>query len=290
MTKEEFEYKIKLVGNFLSEGKKLHAAQLLYSLLDENPSDDLYYQLAELYEEMGFTESGINILNELLDSKPDDNEVKLFIGQYLLRNSHWVNAIEILNEVDKKLSPDVDFLIGYSYLMLKDYELSGDYFRNYLNSASNHELKQEANIYLAKIEFELQHFDEALSFAKSAEFIYSEFWELNLILAKVYYNLGMLTHAISPIQKAIKLNPDEPSVYEYAGKIYFKLEEFRKAEECFSKFIETNDEISAEVYTLLARTYIKLSKLNEAGLFFELALQIDPAYIPAINGKKELER
>ncbi len=63
-------------------------------------------------------------------------------------------------------------------------------------------LKQEANLYLAKIEFELHNYNSALDYANKAKYLFSDFWELNLILAKVYYSLDMFTHAVNPIQKA----------------------------------------------------------------------------------------
>lgn len=287
MSEDKIKYKLKLVSQYLSEDKKLHAIQLLTSLIDESNNEEIYFQLAELYETMGFIKSGKKILSELIEQKPDNNDIKLFLGQYLLRNSDWFEAIEILNEIIEVTHSSL-FLIGYSYMMLKEFELSREYFARFIEKADNNEFKQEANIYLAKIEFELNHFDSALKYAKDAEYIYSDFWELNLILAKVYYSLDMYAHAVTPILKAIQLNPKEPVNKEYAGKIYFKLEDYKKAEYYFSEFIEASEEISAEIYTLLAKSFLKQKKGNEAKLFFELALNVDPEYLPAVNGKKDL--
>lgn len=287
MDKKEISNKLKQAAQFSSEGKKLHAVQILISLVEENDSEEIYFQLAELYEDMGFILSGKNILLELIHSKPDNQEIKLYFGQYLLRNAEWFEAIDILNTVsDNAFS--AHFLIGYAYMMLKEFELSGEYFRKYLSVNDNSELKQEANIYLAKIEYELRHFDEALRYAKDAEYLYADFWELNLIFAKIYYSLGMFTHAAAPIQKALKLNAKEPAVLEFAGRIYFNLSEYKKAESYFAKFIDSSSEVSAEIYTLMARSFLKQRKIEEANLFVELALQADPHYLPAKDCKKEL--
>lgn len=287
MDEEKLKYKLKLASQFLSEGKKLHALQVLKSLIVEGAEKEIYFQLAELYESMGFINSGKNILIELIEQESQNDETKFFLGQYLLRNSEWFEAIEILNTISES-TPSSLFLIGYSYMMLNEFELSREYFQKFININDVKELKHEANLYLAKIEYELNHFDSALKYAKSAEYLYADFWELNLILAKVYYSLGMFTHSVTPIKKALQLSPTEAAVNEVAGKIYFKLEDYKKAELYFRKYIESKSEISAEIYTLLARSFLKLRKTDEAKLFFELALNIDPEYPPAMIGKKDL--
>jgi tetratricopeptide (TPR) repeat protein len=287
LSKDKLSNKLKQAAQFHSEGKNLHAVQVLKSLIEEFNSEEIYFQLAELYEDMGFILSGKNALVELIHVNPGNQKIKLYYGQYLLRNAMWFEAIEILNTVsDTAFS--AHFLIGYAYMMINELELSGECFRKYLSGNDNSELKQEANIYLAKIEYELQHFDEALRYAKDAEYLYADFWELNLIFAKIYYTLGMHTHAAAPIKKALKHNSKEPAVLEFAGRIYFKLEEYKKAEQYFTEFIDRSMEVSAEIYTLLARSFIKQRKIEEANLFVELALQSDPHYLPAKDCKKEL--
>lgn len=288
MNDDQLKYKLKMVSNFLAEGKALHALQILNSLLIEDASDEIYFQLAELYEDLGFAQSGKNVLLELINVSPENIEAKLFLGQYLLRNAQWFEAIEVLHLISNS-TPSALFLIGYSYMMINEYELSAEFFKKFISGNSDNQLKQEANLYLAKIEYELNNFDSALNYAKDAQYLYSDFWELNLILAKVYYSLDMFTHAATPIQKALKLNPKEATVKEFAGKIYFKLEDYKKAEFYFTEYIELSSEVSAEVYTLLARSFLKLRKTVEANLFFELALQVDPEYSPAVIGKKDLK-
>lgn len=289
MDEERIKFKLKLVSAFISEGKNLHAVQVLKYLAEETGREDIYFQLAELYEDMGFVDAGINVLTDLTQLKVNDNDISLYFGQYLLRNSKWNEAVEVLNDIVNS-TPAALFLIAYSYMMMNEFELAKEYFSKFILSDEKNDLKQEANLYLAKIEYELHNYDSALNYATNAQFLYSEFWELNLILAKVYYSLDMFTHAVNPIQKAIKLNPKDASVQEFAGKIYFQLEDYKKAEKFFSEFIELSSDISAEIYTLLAKSFVKQRKIDEANLFFDLALKIDPAYQPAIAGKGNLNK
>ena len=289
MDEERIKFKLKLVSAFISEGKNLHAVQVLKYLAEETGREDIYFQLAELYEDMGFVDAGINVLTDLTQLKVNNNDINLYFGQYLLRNSKWNEAVEVLNNIVNS-TPAALFLIAYSYMMMNEFELAKEYFSKFILSDEKNDLKQEANLYLAKIEYELHNYDSALNYATNAQFLYSEFWELNLILAKVYYSLDMFTHAVNPMQKAIKLNPKDASVQEFAGKIYFQLQDYKKAEKFFSEFIELSSDISAEIYTLLAKSFVKQRKIDEANLFFDLALKTDPAYQPAIAGKGNLNK
>lgn len=289
MDEERIKFKLKLVSAFISEGKNLHAVQVLKYLAEETGREDIYFQLAELYEDMGFVDAGINVLTDLTQLKVNNNDISLYFGQYLLRNSKWNEAVKVLNDIVNS-TPAALFLIAYSYMMMNEFELAKEYFSKFILSDEKNDLKQEANLYLAKIEYELHNYDSALNYATNAQFLYSEFWELNLILAKVYYSLDMFTHAVNPMQKAIKLNPKDASVQEFAGKIYFQLQDYKKAEKFFSEFIELSSDISAEIYTLLAKSFVKQRKIEEANLFFDLALKIDPAYLPAIAGKGNLNK
>lgn len=288
MEKERLKYKLKLASSFIQEGKNLHAVQVYKSIISESEVEEPFFLLAELYETMGFVDAGKDILFDLFEFNKR-NETGLFIGQYLLRNSRWKDAIEILQSLSEH-NPTILFLIAYAYMMLGEFNFAKQFFINFLNSDIKGELKQEASLYLAKIEYELHNYNSALNFANDAKIIYSDFWELNLILAKVYYGLGMFTHAITPIQKALKLNPKEKQVQEFAGRIYFGLQDYIRAEKHFTELIDLSTEISSEIYTLLAKSYLNQKKMDEAKYFLEIALKIDPGYQPAIQSKIEFYR
>jgi tetratricopeptide (TPR) repeat protein len=286
---DRIKFKLKLASAFISEGKNLHAVQIYKRLIEETDREEFYFQLAELYEDMGFVDAGKNILDELMIKEDCGDNVTLYFGQYLLRNSRWFESIEVLNSISES-TPAALFLIAYSYLMLNEFELAKEYFTSFITADEKNDLKQEANLYLAKIEYELRNYDSALNYATNAQYLYADFWELNLILAKVYYSLDMFTHAVNPIQKALSLNPKDASVQEFAGKIYYNLEDYKKSEKHFSDFIESSSDVSAEIYTLLAKSFVRQRKIDEAHLFFELALQIDPLYQPAIAGKGDINK
>lgn len=289
MDDEKLKYKLKLASIYISEGKNLHAIQVYQQLLDLTDNCDPYFLLAELYEDMGFVDSAINLLSNLYTKLGENEQISFHFGQFLLRNSKWIEAIQVFDGI-KKTNPYVLYLIGYSYLMLNEYELSKVYFTDYLNSNGQSDLKIEANLYLAKIEYELKNYSSALDFATKAQFVYSDFWDLNLTLAKIYFSLNMHNHALAPILKALKMNSENSVIQEFAGRIYYASEDYEKSVFHFSKAIELSSEVSADVYTMLAKSFLKQQKLQEAEMFFDLALKLDPHFEPAVNGKKALNK
>lgn len=286
--KYQLQHKLKSAQDFIAQGKTLHAIQVYNHLIDESPDFfEAYFDLAELYYSTGNFQAAINLLLPLVEKNPDNKDVRLFTGQFLLRNSKWDEAIEILSYMLPEEEHMVSFFLGYSHFMLKEFELSKINFKNYIELEKNTELFYEANLYLAKIEIELNNFDSALKYAKIIEKIYSNFWELNLIYAICYYNLDMTEHALTSITKSIKLNPKAAINYELAGKIYFALGDYLKAEKNFLKCVELNHDVTSEIYSKLAEACLKASKTKDALNYFDIALKLDPGNKFADEGKKK---
>ncbi len=283
----QLEHKMKTAGDFEAQGKYLHAIQMYNNIINEFPDFiDVYFYLSELYEKMGNLEPAFNLLYDLLDNDPQNNEVRLFLGQFLLRNSKWNEAIEVLSLILPEENHIVCFFLGYSHFVLKEFELAKINFLNYISFNEQTELLHEANLYLAKVEIELGNFENALKYAKKTDIIYSNFWELNLIYGIIYYNLGMYAHGIVPIEKAIRLNPKEAVSYEWGGKIYLKIGDYFKAEKLFLKYIEHMDNVSSDIYAKLGEACLKASKAKDALTYFDVALKLDPENIFAREGKK----
>lgn len=284
----QLNYKMELAGDFESQGKLLHAFQIYYSIISEFPDFvEPYFHLANLFEMMGKVKQAYVLLKQLIESQPENNEARLFYGQFLLKNSMWNDAIEVLSYILPEEEPVVPFFIGYAYFVLNEFELARLNFLSFLTVTKDDELIHEAYIYLAKIELQLKNYDNALKYAKKCDAIYSNFWELNQIYAETYYNLGMYAHAVSYIDKAIKLNPGNSSPYEIAGKIYLKLEEYQKAETYFLKYIESKENASSDVYMKLAEACLKNKNLKDAVAYFDVAIKLDPLNEQAKIGKEK---
>ncbi len=287
-SKYKFEHKINLAREFETEGKVLHAIQIYQSVLQEFPSElETYFRLANLYEVNGNVQPALNLLRQCLEDDPENKDVRLFLGQLLLRNSRWEEVIDVLSLILPQEEPIVSFFTGYAHFMLEEYELARVCFMNFISYEKKSELIHEANIYLAKVELKLKHYEDALKFAKKAEAVYANYWELNKIYAETYYNLGMYAHAVQPVEKAIKLSPEIPAAYELAGKIYLKLGDYRKAEKNLLKFIESIEDASSDSYTRLAEACLKNHKAKDALAYFDIAIKLDPLNNAAIDGRNK---
>ena len=279
---------MKIAGEYEVQGKPLHAAQVYNALLEEYPgSVEIYFRLANLYELMGNITPAANMLKDFLENDPENKEVRLFLGQFFLRNFRWDDAFEILSYILPQDEPVVSFFIGYAHFMLKEYELAKINFLNFLSYNKQSDLLHEANIYLAKIELIFKNYESALAYAKRAEGMYSNYWELNQIYAETYFNLGMYAHAVDFIEKAIKLNSGESSPYEWAGKIYLKQGDYLKAEKNFIKYIESIEDASSDIYTKLAEACLKARKTQDALAYYDIAIKLDPENKIALAGKDQ---
>jgi tetratricopeptide (TPR) repeat protein len=149
--KYQLDYKLKQARDYQAQGKLLHALQFYETVINEHPSfADAYYGVAEVYEQLGNIQPAIELLKEFLNSDPENKNMRLFFGQFLLRNSRWEETIEILSFILPDEEIVVNFFIGYAHFMLEEYELAKINFLNFVSHAEQSELFQEANIYLAK--------------------------------------------------------------------------------------------------------------------------------------------
>lgn len=282
-------YKIQKATDYIAQQKHLHALQVYEKILNEHPDNqEAICKTAELFEFMGFPEKGERLLSSSLEEMPDNKELRMFVGQFLLRNEKWESAIDVLNYLPVDEEPLVIFFIGYSHYMLNEFELAKINLKNFIASSEKDELFYEANLYLAKTELKLGDLKSALSYAKKADVVYNNFWEMHAVYAEIYLNMGMHAHAIAPIEKAIKLNKYEPKVYELAGKIYFGHGDYAKAEKNFRKLIDVSEDISSSAYIHLAEACIKTNNIKDAHAFYDMALKIDPENKKAVEGINNL--
>lgn len=281
------EVKLKVAQSYEDAGDNLHAIQLYNSIIQNDPDfAEAYFALSDLYEKQGNLDTAENLLRECCENKLDNNKARLYLAQFLFRYSKWTEVIDVFNDVFVEEEPLSAFFTGYSYFMLKDYEPAKIYFNNFITTGKKTELKYEAYINLAKIEVEQRNFKSAIEYAEKAEIFYSNYWELYLLKAIIFYNLGMNAHAISPIEKAVSLNSGDSSVNEWAGRIYLKSGDYIKAEQHFLKHIENIENPVSDIYTNLAEACLRNNKTKDAILYYDTALKIDPHNIFAIEGKK----
>ncbi len=285
----EIDYLIKKAGEYETQSKLLHATQIYLNIISNNPDNSIAnIKLADLYDRMGNPSSAITLLTNFLSQKPDDIEVRLFLGQLLVNHSMWSEATEVLSEILPEKQPLAAFLSGYACFMNKEFDLAEINFNNFIASSTNVEFNGEAYLYLAKLYLSQQKYNEAIEASAKAEGILNVNWEIQLINAIINYQKGMYLHALSFIEKALKLNKEEPSLKEWAGKIHFKLADFVNSEKYFLDVIK-NSEPSANTYSYLGLVCLGSNKDREAIKYFNKALNLDPHNELALDGKQKYQ-
>lgn len=282
----QVEYQLKKAADFETQGKLLHAVQIYHAIISENKDFTLaYIRLASLYDRMEKLEAATNLLSSYLENCSEDKDIRLFLGEILLKNSLWDEAVEVLSLIITEEQPIVSFFMGFGYFMMKDYQIARVHFLNFLSNNSTTEYHFETYLYLTKINAELEQFEEALEYIKCAEKIHTN-WETHFLTGIIYYHQGMYYHSVLALEKALKLNDTDKSVVEWTGKAYLKLGDFPNAHKYLSSFIESA-EPTAETYSYMGLACLNMQKLKEAGKYFELALNLDPANQAALDGIKK---
>jgi len=285
----KLQHKLKEARKFEDSGKFLHAIQIYLSLITDFPDyPESYISLAEIYFHLGKPESGEKLLSKILKRQPGNIELRTYLAEYLIKNRQWQKAVDLFSEFSHEEEPFASYLIGYSYFNLKDFELAKVFLLNFVISDEDPELIHSAYLLIAQIEMELNQFDNALKYAKKAGKISTESWEYQFVLAKTYFHLDMIAHSYDAVKKAVKINSNEPEIFQLAGKISFKAKDFVNAKSYFVKYIDLKENILPSDYINLANVCLKSGKPDEALKYVDNALHIDSRNKTALAMKEKI--
>ncbi len=283
------EHKIKRAREYESMGMNLHAIQLYKTIIDEIPDfSEAHIRLAELYEKSNRIKPAFGVYKSALNLIKKDTELSITSSQFFIRHEFWRDALEALSEISPEEEPIVSFFMGFSYFNIEEYELSKIHLLKFVISDEQPELIHQACLYLAKIEYKFNQYEESLKFIRRAELLLNNYWELYFVKAKVLYQLKMYTRSSRAIKKALALNKNEKLVNLWAGRIYYKSSEYYEAEKNFLKYIEKEKSVSSETHLELSDVLQKQNKFAGALKHIETALSGDPENALFLERKKNL--
>lgn len=283
------DYLVEKASAFVEQKNYLHAIQIYKSLFDIPEYNRLALtRLAEIYEIQNQYEAVVKLFDKYLECN-DDDDIRTYYAHFLIRNQKYSKANYTLAGLSKEKHPEKNFLLGMVNYYLSDYEIAQINFQDFIKSNPTADFLPEAYLYLAKSHLKQYHLDSALKNVKLSEKLYNLNYETYLTLAIVYYLKEMYFHANENIQKSIDLNPAEAELFEWQGKILYKMGEYEKAEKQLLNYLNLA-EPCAEVYSLLGMTCLERNKYIEAKKYFDLALKINPDDEIALNGLEECNR
>ncbi len=283
---DEEQKKIEQAEKFEAEGKLLHALQIYKSLTEgENPSATAVIKLSLLYEKMDRTDVGIKTLEDFLEESPNEQKVRRFYLQYLIKQKQYQKAIDVASLISKEEDPSVYTLVGLAYYYLDEYEIAKINFEEYVNSKEK-TLLPEAYFYIASCYFKMTKLDEALKYIEKSEKLFSLNPELHLVKGMTYYAKKMYFHAFDALQQAELLDKENFLTKELKAKVLYELGEYKKAENVLAEILK-DESHNHEHFSLLGLIYLELNEKEKAREYFEKALELNPDYEEAKEGLKK---
>ncbi|GAB4291291.1 MAG: hypothetical protein Kow0098_10430 [Ignavibacteriaceae bacterium] len=271
------QYLLEQAESFKNDGKYLHSIQIYISLINNYPYlSDAFLNLAEIYSSAGFSNQAVNIMKYYIDRNPDVEEAKLYTANLLMRDERWTDTLNFLSDFRSMSEPTSEFFKGYCYFRLKNFEQAENYLSEYIRFEGKTDFLYEALLYLSKCEIEMNKLNLALKHLKLCGAYYEDFWEWNLLIAKVYALLRMETHALKYINRALKQNEKKPGVLKWAARIYSMNDKPSEADKFYSRLVNSADIISADIHNEYADFCKKNSKIKQAIIHYKLALKIEP--------------
>ena len=195
-----------------------------------------------------FTQA-IDLFYKLEIEKPQDAQIKLYLGTALIKNERYSEAVKALQNGIKVSNTlmNLHYALGVSYFELQDYPKALREFANEIKLNPTNPIPFCESGYAL---YELKEYEKAIIF----------------------------------IDKAIQLDQGYGDAYHCMGATLNNLERYKDALRYALKAIDI-DHSKAEFYFSVGNIYFSLRKKNEAIKYFEKAIQINPSYYEALHNK-----
>lgn len=260
---------------FLLEAKELYE-QLIQSYPDEG---ELKILLSEVYLDLDQEDEAIFQLDTIMETDPDYPRALLLLAD-LYQMQGLIEVSERKLQEAKEILPDepiIDFALGELYSASGNYVDAIKYYRTVLNQG--HETIAGNNIHgrLAEVLSSAGEFEEALPHYDQA---LEEHLEINTLFGFGFtaYKAGHYRKAIEIFLKLKDIDPEFHSLYLYLGRAYEQEEDVKQALETVKAGLKV-DEFNKELYQFGGKIALKSGEEALAEDYFRNALALDPGYI-----------
>jgi len=209
------------------------AMQEADAALKKYPKDrELLMQRAALLGQEGHRDEAVAQLSKMLTGSPDDQGIYLAIAQIYSQAKLYPKAEEVIQKAIA-LSNSLDnqeyarFMLGSVYERQKKYDLAEEQFRKVLavdplNDAAANYLGYMLADRGVRLEESIKYIKDALKIEPSnGAYLDSLGW--------AYHKMNRNDMAQGPLEKAVKLIPNDPTIREHLGYVYLGLGEKAKA-------------------------------------------------------------
>ena len=256
-------------------GAKDKAVRLFRSLIQNSPENPNYYfSLFDIYMEENNISEATDLGDKLIANFPEEWRGYYSRALVFMNQSNSKAVLELLLPVSETFNTifPIQYLLGISNNQLKKYVEAEKYFVNALiiKPDSRNVLHSMGILY-----------DEIEQFQKSDK-IYLKLISIDSTDAQAFNNYAYslverdfeLKKALTLAEKAVELEPNNPSYLDTIGWIHFKQNNIKKAK----YYIELSLKISEENATVLEHLgdiLMKIDKFDEAISLYKRALLLD---------------
>ena len=189
-----------------NEGGMRKAIDEYVQAIDLNKKDyDSYYKVAKLLDGLDKKEEASQMLYNLLDKKPEMTEASILLGEILIENEMYKEAVNVYQDALRfdQVNYDLYYNLGIAYTMLNDFQNAKTCYEK---AAEINSLLHNAKYSLAEIALIYKDLEEAerrfLETIEDEELSADSYYEL----AKIYLIKGDKETAIKYINTAIDAN------------------------------------------------------------------------------------
>jgi tetratricopeptide (TPR) repeat protein len=312
----DFNNALKLYNNkaYAAAQKTFEKVQLNSAKSSSLKADASYYD-AMCAIKLNHTDADKKVLSFVEENPTSNKKNKAFfnVGNYYFANKKASYALKWYQKVDIDLLSDdnrkeLNFKMGYGYLIAKKLELAKNQFLPLINDAKygndsryyygfiaykledygvaestlkeiadNKSYKAEISYYLLDISFKAGKFERCVTVGK--ELLKTarrrDLSDINKIIGESYFNLEKYEEAI-PYLKEYKGKGKkwDNTDYYQLGYAYYKQKNYENAISYFNKIIGQKNAVSQNAYYHLAECYLNIEKKNEALNAFKTASEM----------------
>ena len=277
----------KLAYSYLQSEQRAKAIEVLEAMIKQNPAQTYAYEmLGKIYEdEKQYDRAIVNYEQALLLNPNQPAAYERMAEIFAVQLKKPDKAIDVLSDARRRF-PD---LPGFSYLLARTLAMAK---RNSEALAVFDQTRLEAEQAQESLLNGLFYFDwgataeQAGQFEKAADLFRKclKIEDRPEVIAQASNYLGYmwadrnenLEEAGQLIQRALSLSPNNGAYLDSLGWYYYRTGKYDKALLELLRAVENTEPADATVFDHLADTYLKLKNEQQAALFWQKALLLDP--------------
>lgn len=273
-------------ANTLTRRSKFEEAVAIYEeLVEREPGDaqpEAGWANALLYDNE--PEQAIEHAERAVELDPDSAEAATVLSRAYAQTGDASQALEHA-ETAVRLDPDsaeAHAALAQAYLLNGEDQLAGNEADLALELDAN-------NANARRVRGWIDHIVDGSSARAVGELQYAAGLEPELWLRR--HELGLLlleiknhSSSIAALQEALAIRP-EAATYNALGQAFYETREYGQAEGSLRKALSAGAE-DADTYALLAASYARLDRCNDALVYSELALAWDSASVSALDARE----